>query len=904
MRRLSFPFWLAGARLRRRGGSLVLVVLGLAAATAMLAAVLAGTVAAQDREVGRQVEQLPAKVRSVRVNWFSVGGQVAPYATLDGSVRRQLGRVLPERATGTSLYREHQFGGALLSLGAVDDLGRWVRLRSGRLPRVCRPQHCEVLVVRRGGPITNVPGLRLVPVGEGDLRTATLFGDAIPAQDLGESAFVEKIRRYHRPAPPPLVLANGVAALDRSPVLHDAYRSYGWVVPLRRGTVRSWSADALATRIEQARTAFQGSSFGFELTAPTDELLAAADSARVAGRRLLLLGGEAVALLLAFAVLVAARQRPDAEALLARLSAAGVARWQSGLVVFVESLLAAVAGTVLGWLAGSAAAAAIAGRSGEPAGALLAHSVLSGRGLAIAAAVAAVAALVVTLALVIEPLRLGGLALSPLDVAAIGAALAVVIALARGSANASELLAANGTGLVLLLLPALVGFAAAVAVARLLPLALRGLERVVPENALALRLAALGLARRPGYAAVAVAFVVVSVGFALFASSYRSTLVVAQRQEAAFAVPADEVVSEDLAQLIPVRSVVTPTVERSLGARVSRVTRVAGNITGADVTGITVLGLPRSTLAGIGGWRSDFASAAPSELARDVDPQPAGRAARPADPGRRAEALAADGRAADAARARRLRGGAGRLVRPDSPGPQRGAAPAGARRAGAGARRAAAGSSRSGSSRRRSSRSAAPTRALRRSAASTLGPPRVDGRPLTDYGDWLGTVGVDHLTRARRAALPRHAHERGRHLSAPAPADGRPADPGGRLAVPGHARRSRPRPRRDRQRRPAPVPGRGRRAALPGHLAERDLRLPGRRPARARQRAQHRRARHRLRDRALAGQPTRRGARRSRRACASRRSRRSRSPRAHSSSTRCAPSRSPAPRWRCWRPRR
>ena len=388
MRKLSFPFWLAGARLRRRGAPFVLVVLGLAAAIAMLAAVLAGTTAAEDREVGRQVTQLPAKVRSVRVNWFSVGGQVAPYATLDASVRRQLGRVLPERATGTSLYREHQFGGALLSLGAVDDLGRWVHLRSGRLPRVCRPQHCEVLVVRRGGPITNVPGLRLVPVGEGELRTSTLFGDAIPAQDLGESAFVEKIRRYHRPAPPPLVLANGVAALDRSPVLHDAYRSYGWVIPLRSGTVRSWSADAVATRIEQARTAFQGSSFGFELTAPTDELLAAADSARVAGRRLLLLGGEAVALLLAFAVLVAARQRPDAEALLARLRASGVARWQSGLVLFLESLAAALAGTVLGWLAGSAAAAVIAGRSGEPVGALLSHSVLSGRGLAIALAVA------------------------------------------------------------------------------------------------------------------------------------------------------------------------------------------------------------------------------------------------------------------------------------------------------------------------------------------------------------------------------------------------------------------------------------------------------------------------------------------------------------------------------------
>ena len=268
-------------------------------------------------------------------------------------------------------------------------------------------------------------------------------------------------------------------------------------------------------------------------------------------------------------------------------------------MLFLESLAAALAGTVLGWLVGSAAAAAIAGRSGEPvACAALAFGALGTRARDRVLRLRVAAALVVTLALAIEPVRLGGLALSPLDVAAIGAAAAVVIALARGSANASELLAANGTGLVLLLLPALVGFAAAVAVARLLPLALRGLERVVPgEGARAAARGASGLARRPGYAAVAVAFVVVSVGFALFASSYRSTLVVAQKQEAAFAVPADEVVSEDLSQLIPVRSVVTPRVERSLDARVSRVTRVAGSIAGADVTGITVLGLPRGTLA-------------------------------------------------------------------------------------------------------------------------------------------------------------------------------------------------------------------------------------------------------------------------------------------------------------------
>src|SRR5919204_3795896 len=198
----------------------------------MLAAVLAGSVAAQDREVGRGVAELPATVRAVRVNWFSVGGQAAPYAKLDARVRSELRGVLDERATGTSLYRESQLGGAYLGLGAVDDLGRWVSLRSGRLPRVCRPERCEVLVIRRGGRIPNVPGLRLVPVGEADLRTATLFGDAVPAGTLRQSAAVRFAVRYHRPPPPPLVLANGVARLDRSALLRGAYRSYGWVVPL------------------------------------------------------------------------------------------------------------------------------------------------------------------------------------------------------------------------------------------------------------------------------------------------------------------------------------------------------------------------------------------------------------------------------------------------------------------------------------------------------------------------------------------------------------------------------------------------------------------------------------------------------------------------------------------------
>jgi len=618
LRRLGFAFWLTRARLGRRGGRFLFVGLGVAAAAAMLAAVIAGALAAEDRDVAKHVAAIAPGSRAVNVIWFSAGGEAAPYATLDRHVRRDLRTATDRPAVATSLYRESQLGGGpFLSLGAVDGLGRWVRVRSGRLPRPCTPRRCEVFVVRGGGPIPDMPGLRLVPVGTGDVVSATLFGDAVPSLGLHQSEFVRQMARYHRPAPPPLVLANGVAGLDRWPRLRDAYRAYGWVVPLDRRLVRSWSVASLADRIEHARSALEAEEFGFNVEAPTDELHAAADSGRVVARRLFLLGGEAVALLLAFAILAGARLRPDVEASRQRLVASGVRSWQIWLQTATEAAAPAVLGTAVGWAAGSTAAAVIASRAGEPVGAVLRHSVVSGGGVAAWLLLALVAALLLLVTLALRPLSVSGLSLTPLDVAALGAVSAVAVALARGSADAGSLLSGNGTGVVLLLLPVLVAFAAAVVVARLLPPALRVLERVVPRDALSLRLASLALARRPGYASVAVGFVVVSVGLALFAETYRWTLVRGQHDQAAFAVPADYVASVDTSKLVPVRAAVNPELARSLGGRF--VTRQGGSIEGAAALGnVGVLGLDPETLRTIGGWRSDFASRSPSQLERMI----------------------------------------------------------------------------------------------------------------------------------------------------------------------------------------------------------------------------------------------------------------------------------------------
>src|SRR5204863_353774 len=64
-------------------------------------------------------------------------------------------------------------------------------------------------------------------------------------------------------------------------------------------------------------------------------------------------------------------------------------------------------------------------------------------------------------------------------------------------------------------------------------------------------LAALSLARNPGQATVVGTFLVASLGLALFAVTYRATLLQGQHDEAYYAVPAPYVATEDLSQLVP-----------------------------------------------------------------------------------------------------------------------------------------------------------------------------------------------------------------------------------------------------------------------------------------------------------------------------------------------------------------
>ena len=624
IRRLGAAGWLAGRHIRSRLGDLALVWLGIAAAAAMLAAVQAGALVAQDRSLTNRIAGLQPSVRTVRALSFGAPGQLEVHRSLNEIARRELLPLLGIDPVATVLYRETTVANSFLGIGAVDGLSRWVHLRSGRMPAPCRPSHCEVLLLRGGGRIPNTPGLRLVPVGRAELADDTLFADAVPPtrRALPRTQALRKASRYHRPAPPPLVLADGVAGLVSSPRL-TSYRTYGWVVPIPLGALHPWNVDAFGASVDDARATLLAGTLTLNLSAPGDELRLAADASAVAGRRLLVLGGQACALLVAFALLAAVRRRRVWDARRRRLRWLATPPWLVGVVILCEIALVAVTATAAGWALGSGVAALTAERAGSPAGAILAHSTFSVSGIALAVALAAVVTGVLALGLAARPIAIGGLAVSPVEIAALAAVVVVAVALLRGQADAGALLRDRGTGIVLLILPGLVVFAAAVLVSRLLAPLLRALARGLPNRRVAARFAALSLARHPGSAAIQVGFLVVSIGLALFAETYRPTLEAGQRDQAAFEVPADFVLREDLSRLVPVQRAVGPAAPAALGSDVTagRVVRVSGSVAGFDrLTGISVLGLDESSVEHVDGWRSDFGSLGPDDVARRIAP--------------------------------------------------------------------------------------------------------------------------------------------------------------------------------------------------------------------------------------------------------------------------------------------
>lgn len=628
MRSARYVGWLAWRRLRRRDSGAVVAALGLAVAATILAGVFAGVTLAADRATADEVDRIPAAGRAVRVVWFGVPATPAEaQPALDREARKALPELSLPGPTELVLFRESTVAGRFVGIAAVEGLARHVILRSGRLPRRCSLERCEVLRLRGRGRLPDAPGVRLVEVGTGRLVSRQLLGDFLgPTDDATADAELgpglERAGGYHRPAPAPLVAVEGVGALSGSPALARTYRSYAWMWPLASGSPRLWEVDELLGRLERARVELAGVSSGFTVDAPEEELRSAERKAEVASRRLLLVGGEAAALLLAFALLAARSVRRDLRAAHARLTWYGARRWQLAELTGVESGIVALGGVLLGWLLGSAAGAAAALVTNAPAWRVLRESTLSPTGIAIAVAAALVAAGLVGLVVSVRQREGARVGLPE----ALGAVAVVVIAVAMldGALDQERLERGGGTAMLLLLVPALVALVCAVVVARLVPpaaeLVARRLRRFVPA-----RLALLGLARGSGAAVVTASFLTIAFGLALLAEGYRATLARGEREQAAFQVPLDVIVREDPRALVRVFDAAPLDTFRSLAGPaggaypVLRVSASAGSV--ERITGVTVLGLERPVFESLELWRSGWAGGLErDDVADAVDP--------------------------------------------------------------------------------------------------------------------------------------------------------------------------------------------------------------------------------------------------------------------------------------------
>lgn len=582
LRAAGAPLRLAGARARAAPGRRALVAIGVAVAVALLGTAMgAGTVTGE--EAARQtLERLPPEQRDLRVGWS--GGLTPDVAR---RARATLSALTPAALTRAVLFlTTRATSGPSVQLGAVAPLGRWLTLRSGRLPRTCTPRRCEV--VQAGGRAVRRPvqrlGTTIVVVGRGVLTSTVPLG-FVPPTGLGGAS------EGQRQAP--LLVGANPEALDGLVGFSAVFRAHGWNAALDLGARPSWRLDALREQIERAANALSNADESFTLGAPTDALAASAARAVAARRRLLLVGAGAAALLGAFALLAAGLARRDLEAERARLRRHGAGTLQLVLLDAAEGLGPALVGVIVGGAAAVAVTAADARGSPVTLDTLLRHSLL-GPG----ALLGALACWLVAGALIAIGARTWGTVAGRMaDVAALGAATALVVALSRGGARAGD----PGDPLPTLLVPMAL-LVAALVIARLAPAMLRSIERAARRGPLALRLAALGSARGSGRAALTVAMVALACALACFASAYRATLHRGTADQAAFRVPLDVTVARS-DQLVAPLAVGSAQRWRALAGDgpVLPILRRDGSVPGAQAA-IVVLGVPAAHLSGLRGW--------------------------------------------------------------------------------------------------------------------------------------------------------------------------------------------------------------------------------------------------------------------------------------------------------------
>src|SRR4051794_17807364 len=576
---------LAAARARRRPGRWLVPAFGIALAGAFAGGVVAEGVVAGDRAARASLDSLSSADRTVRVTWE---GTPAPGVTRQAhGLFRGLG--LGPR-TDVVMLRPVRLEGAVVRLAAIDPLGRWLSNAPASRPASCRNASCPMLSVggKRPPSTLTASGVHVHVVGSAELSSSAPLGFR-PNSGRGR----------------PVLVTEDPAGLQSLAGVGGVFRTLTSMAPVATSTVHSWQLEGLEARLHRVQAHLSSTGTQFTLTAPFAGLERARSQADEAPRRLWLVGGGAIAAFALFVVLGAGALRRDQHAELARLRNAGATRAQSLAFTVAESAWLCGVALLVGAGLAIGAAAVLAGAAGEPAGGVLAHSLITPTAaIALAGGWFVTTALVTVLVLARSPRVLDALAL------------AAISALGLGLAFES-----NGDDRLALLLAPLCCLAAGVLAFRAAPLLLRGAERVTRRGPVPIRLALVGLARAPTVPSLAIAFLAVSIGLGGFALAYRATLIRGAADQAADRVPLEETIlpGPDFKPPLDIASI--DRWRRIARGPVLPVRRTNANYPGgAGTVTVPALGVPAGGLPLIHGWRNGDGSASLAELAHRLRP--------------------------------------------------------------------------------------------------------------------------------------------------------------------------------------------------------------------------------------------------------------------------------------------
>jgi hypothetical protein len=602
-RRIAYPVRYGAWTLRRRARSHLLATAALALAVAFVVALGAVATLSESAILTRGLHEVDPGRRNVQVGHFGVPPVDGGASSVADTALRILHGVTGREPVHVVQYKTLQNGGSTFALSGIDGASRFLRITSGRAPRTaCRPERCEVVIAGGRGRVPVVDGVRIAVVGRGEISSPVPFSRLLGTRAAAVGDFVG---RGHAPV---FMVAEGAAATGSLPALSSLYRSDVWIAPLDEGDVRPWNLDGLRDRLQKASAAIALEPDQYDLASPVPQLEAAADRAHRSRSRLLLVGGQGVALLVAFAALAGAAGRREVSETLQRLRWFGARPWQGRLVVATRVLLQVVTALLAGLLLGLLAAALLAAGGDLPAGRVIESALFDARTLGLVAAAVGVSLVVLVGAQVVRGSRER---LRPLDVVGIAAAAFTVWVLLEDHASDRTLL----------LLPGAVALATGIAAARLFPPLLRLAEPAL-RRARSLRLAAISLTRRRSEGPVAAGFVAVSVALSLFAFSYFGTLRQGTDDQLDYRAPADFTVREDLSPtgLVPVLDAAPLARYSSLpGVRsVTPVIRQNGALSARPNVQLTALGVPAAAIDGLRGFRGDFSSRSSGDLSRSL----------------------------------------------------------------------------------------------------------------------------------------------------------------------------------------------------------------------------------------------------------------------------------------------